>query len=90
MQKYQEGLEEKVRASEFVFDSIDLFHYNLHKISLNRGKSYIDSPKWLKNKKTTINLKNNDDKCFQYAITAALNYAEIKKDPQSISKIKSY
>ena len=59
-------------------------------ISLNRGKSYIDSPKWLKNKKTTINPKNNDDKCFQYAITAALNYAEIKKDPQSISKIKSY
>ena len=27
--------------------------------------SYIDSPKWLKNKKATINPKNNDDKCFQ-------------------------
>ena len=33
LQKYQEGLEEKMRGSKFVFDSIDLLHYNLHKIS---------------------------------------------------------
>ena len=25
----------------------------------NRGGTYIDSPKWLKNKKSTINPKNN-------------------------------
>ena len=25
-------------------------------------------------KKATINPKNNDDKCFQYALTVALNY----------------
>ena len=25
-------------------------------------------------KKTTINPKSNDDKCFQYAVTVALNY----------------
>ena len=29
-----------------------------------RGGSYIDSPKWLKNKKTTINPKNNDESAF--------------------------
>ena len=46
-----------MRGNEFVFDSIDLLHYNLHKINLNRGGSNIDSPKWLKNKKATINLK---------------------------------
>ena len=69
LQKYQDELEEKIRGSEFVFDSVDLLHYNLHKISLNRGGSYIDSPKWLKNKKETINPENNDDKCFQYALT---------------------
>ena len=54
-QKYQEGLEEKMRGSEFIFDSADLLHFNLHKISLNRSGSYIDSPKSLKNKKATIN-----------------------------------
>ena len=47
-------------------------------ISLNRGGSCIDSPRWLKNKKATINPKNNDGKCFQYAITAALNHEQIK------------
>ena len=31
LQKYQEGLEEKMRGSEFVFDSDGLLHYNLHK-----------------------------------------------------------
>ena len=38
--------------------------WNLNKISLNRGGSYIDSPKWLKNKNAAINPKNKDDKCF--------------------------
>ena len=42
-----------------------LLHYKFHKISLIQGGSYIDSPKWLKNKGATINAKNNDNKCFQ-------------------------
>ena len=60
----------------------------MNKTSINRGGSYIDSPKWLKDKKSTINPKNNDDKYFQYAVTLALNLDEIKKDPQRVSKIK--
>ena len=67
-----------------------IHYYNLHKISLNRGGSYIDSPKWLKNKKATINPKNNDDKCSQYALTVTLNHEQIGKDPQSIKKIKPF
>ena len=51
LQNYQERLEEKMRGSEFVFDSVDLLHYNLHKISLNRSVSYIGSPKWFKKKR---------------------------------------
>ena len=56
-----------MKGSEFVFDSVDLLHYKLHKISLNRGVSYINSPKGLKNKKASP--KNNYGKCFQYVIT---------------------
>ena len=78
-----------MRGSEFLFDSVDLLYYKLHKISLDRGGSYIDSPKWLKNKKATLNSKNNDNKCFQYAITVALNQKNDKKDPQRITKIKN-
>ena len=77
LQKYQEGLEESMRGSEFVYDSVDVLYYNVNKVSLSRVGSYIDSPNWLKNKKATINPKNNDDKCFQYALTAALNYEQI-------------
>ena len=65
-------------------------YYNLNKISLSRGGSYINSAKWLKIKMATINPKNNDDKCFQYALTVALNYEQIKKDPERILKIKPF
>ena len=79
-----------MKGSEFVFDNVDLLYNQLHKIILNQGESYIDSPKWLKNKKATINPKNNDNKCFQYAITVVLDDKNIVKDPQRISKIKPF
>ena len=47
----------------------------------------IDSPDWIKNKKATINpINKKDNKCFQYPVTNALNYEEIKKDPQRITR----
>ena len=73
----------QLRGNEFVFDNIDLLCYKLHKISLNRGGSYINFPEWLKNKKDD-NSKNNDNNCFQYALTVALNYQGIKRNPQRI------
>ena len=48
--RYQEGLETKMKGSSFTFDRIDLLEYYLHKISLNRGSSYINSPEWIKKK----------------------------------------
>ena len=44
LQKYQEGLEESMRGSEFVYGSFDVLYYNLNKVSLSRGGSYIDPP----------------------------------------------
>ena len=91
LQKYQEGLEESMRGSEFVYDSVDVLYYNLNKVKLSRGGSYVDFPKWVKNKKTTINFQiKKDDKCFQCALTVALNYEKIKKDLQRISKVKPF
>ena len=34
--------------------------------------------------------KNEDDKCFQYAVTVALNYEEIKWNSKRVSNIKSF
>ena len=90
LQKYQERLEKPMKGKEFVDDSVDLLYYKLHRLSLNRVGSYIDSPEWLKYKKATINTENNDAKCFQYAVTVALNYEQIKKDPQRIARIKPF
>ena len=79
-----------MKGSDFEFDGVNFLYYDINEISINRGGSYIDSPKWLKNKKSTINPKNNDYKCFQYAITLALNLDKINGHPERISKIKPF
>ena len=62
-----------MRGSNFIFNSVQLFYYKRNKINFKHGGSYIESLDSIKNKKTTINLKNIDDKCFQYEVTVALN-----------------
>ena len=81
LQKYEENLQNKMKGSDFEFDGVNFLYYEFNKTSINRGGSYIDSPKWLKDKKSIINPKNNDNKCFQYALTLALN---LKKNTKGI------
>ena len=50
-QKEKEILE----GSDFIFESVELMDYKLHKVSSRRGRSNIKSPEWLTNKKATIN-----------------------------------
>ena len=90
LQKYEENLQEKMRGSDFEFDGVNVLYYHFNKTSIYRGGSYIDSPKWLKDKKSTINPKNNDHKCFQYALTLALNLNNIDNHLQRISKIRPF
>ena len=47
-------------GSNFVFESVGLLSYHIHKTSLKRGKSYIKSPKCIANKEATTNVKNAD------------------------------
>ena len=69
-----------IKGSDFVFQSVDLLDYKLHRVRLKRGGSYVKSPKWLLNKLATINAKNeNDDECFRWSIISALNYNYIMK-----------
>ena len=42
---------ESIKGSEYVFDYVHLLYYKFHKINLNRGGSYIDSPDWIKKQK---------------------------------------
>ena len=44
-----------MKGSEFVFDYIYLLYYKLHKKNSGHGRSYINSPDWIKNKEASIN-----------------------------------
>ena len=78
-----------MKGSVFIFDSVQLMHYKCHKVDFECGGSYIDSPDWRKKKKAIINPKNEDDKCFQYAATVALNYEKsgIQKDFLTLDRL---
>ena len=90
LSNYQE--EDKIlrNGSNFVFKSVDLLVYRIHKTRLKRGKSYIKSSEWILNKRATMNPKNKDNKCFQYSVTVALNYQNIENHPERISNIKHF
>ena len=79
LHNYQQELK-MIKGSNFVFESVDLLDYKLHRVRLNRGGSYIKSPEWLLHKGATINPKNeNDDECLWWSTISALNYNEITK-----------
>ena len=90
LQKYQDNLQNKMKGSDFIFNGINYLYYDLNRITISKGGSYVESPKWLKDKKCCINQKINDNKCFQYAATLALNIDSINKHHQRISKIKPF
>ena len=101
--KYQIGLEQSMRGDNFIFGYVSGMHYLckpslwwiIHSLTLTLVESlrkglYTDSPRWLKNKKATINPKRNDGKCFQYAIAIALNHEQIRREPQRIKKFHCF
>ena len=90
LQKYQDNLQNKMKGSNFIFKGINYLYYDLNRITISKCGPYIESPKWLKDKKCVVNQKNNDNKCFQYAATLALNFNNIDGNPQRTSKIKPF
>ena len=71
-------MEYSTKNSGLILEGVELMNYDINKIALNRDGSYIESPTWLKSKKCAINPQNkNDNYCFQYALTVALNYEKI-------------
>ena len=65
-------------------------YYKFHKVNSERAGSYIDTPDWIEKKKAAINAKNTDVNCFQYVVTVALNYEEIKWNPEKVPNIKPF
>ena len=60
-------------------------YLNIAKFEPLKGSSYIPLPEALANKKAIINLKNDDNKCLEWALLSALYH-----DSNNPSKISSY
>ena len=76
---YQIGLVKTMKSSDFIYNCVNLFYYKCQKINPKRGESYIDSADQIKNKKTTLNYFNDDNKWFQYVATFALDHKKQEK-----------
>ena len=86
-EKYQEDLQLSRTSSSFSYESVEECNIHFNKIDLRRGASYIETTKWLKSKKATINPKNTHDvSCFMHAITIALYHNELGTNPERISR----
>ena len=75
----QSGLSIKdIRRATFHFAKID---------PLRGGRGYVELPSLLKNKGAIINIQNNDNRCFAYALAAALKPVKFHAErPQNYTK----
>ena len=80
-----------MKGTEFVFDYVYLLYCKCHKIKTTRGRSYIDSPDQIKNKKAAINsIDKKYNNCLQYDVTVALIYEKVGKNPERITKTETF
>ncbi len=54
------------------------------------GSSYIKTPKWISDKKATINIQNEDQKCFKYCMLYHKHKNEIKCHPERLYHYKKW
>ena len=67
---------------------IGLLNHDLHvnNYDPSAARSYIPLPDEIQNKQATINIKNEDDKCFIYSLGRALDPSPEKKNLDRVSK----
>lgn len=73
-QKKMESFE--IMGSGWTFESILELEFTVNKYDAIKGSSYIPLPKFLLSKKAIINVRNDDDRCFMWAILSALYPAD--------------
>ena len=78
MEKFANGLQQS--NVKFIRDKsglilAEIYSFNLNIIRYNpvAGAGWIKLPKFLRNKAAIINIKNTDNRCFTYAVAAALH-----------------
>lgn len=72
-------------GSGFKLKSINELLVQVNRLDPLRGSSYLVLPKELRSKKAIINVKNNDEMCFKWAVLSALH-----KVPQNAERMTNY
>ena len=76
------------QGSGWVVTRVLCLYVNIAKYAPLKGSSYIELPKYLKNKKALINIKNEDQKCLMWALLSALH--PVGKNSDRVSKYEPY
>jgi len=75
----------EIEGSGFSLKQINSLQININKYCPLKASSYLDLPEFIKNKQAVINIKNEDNQCFKWAILSALYPAKTKQN-----KVSSY
>ncbi|MEN0016512.1 MAG: DNA polymerase, partial [Bacteroidota bacterium] len=59
-------------GSGWMVDEVEGMDVSIARYELSRGGTYVELPLWVKRKHAIINVKNKDDRCFLWAMRAAL------------------
>jgi hypothetical protein len=80
------------RGSGWKVKGIKVIGVSLFKYRPVRSGKFMELPPQIKNKKACINIKNDDDKCFLYAVACALFYEELqdKKHSERVNQYKPF
>ncbi|XP_043470382.1 uncharacterized protein LOC122503769 [Leptopilina heterotoma] len=76
------------KGSNWNLQSIIRLEINVNKYNPMRASSYIDLPIKIKNKHACINVQNNDNECFKWAVLSALH--PNVSDPKRVSSFKEF
>ncbi|XP_017494371.1 PREDICTED: uncharacterized protein LOC108382510, partial [Rhagoletis zephyria] len=82
----------EIKGSGWTFLSTKFLTISINEYKPLTGSSYIELPKWIQSKKAVINVKNDDQECFKWAILSfenKLNFRGISF-PTSINQISKY
>ena len=75
-------------GSGWVVSRVVCLYVNISKYTPLKGSSYIELPKYLKNKKAIVNVKNQDDECLKWALLSSLYPTH--DNPQRVTKYKDH
>jgi hypothetical protein len=76
------------QGSDWVLSWVDYLDVHVARYEPVHASSYTPLPSYIRNKKAVVNPKNNDNKCFMWAVLAALYPAS--RNPDRISNYYAY